>query len=385
MQTTSKSQLVPLALLLLIGISGATSGITIFKHHAEFSTVPTIVKAGEAAELIFNVINEKGATVRFLEFVHEKPMHLLAVSDDLAEFYHIHPEFTMEDSYNVTHIFPYGGKYKLFADYTPPGSGQIVERFDLQVAGTPRPRVQLVADRNFSKISNGLRITLTADKPLRAGEDVTLNFAVQDSSNGALVTDLQLYLGALAHFVIISEDLQDFIHAHPLDAGEVFNPAAEQFISHVHDPAELSKVLLSPSPSEVKAGTIFPRAGLYKIWAQFKRQNQVITVPFVLDVAAAKPKAFASAAAIPADAIKVVIGATGYEPSRLEVKKGVPIKIAFTRIGGECGGTVVFPSLKLRQQVPVGETTFLELTPQETGELVFTCGMGMYKGMIVVQ
>ena len=30
--------------------------------------------------------------------------------------------------------------------------------------------------------------------------------------------------------------------------------------------------------------TFFPRAGLYKIWAQFKRAGRIITAPFVLRV-----------------------------------------------------------------------------------------------------
>lgn len=38
----------------------------------------------------------------------------------------------------------------------------------------------------------------------------------------------------------------------------------------------------SVSSSEVSAHTTFPRAGLYKVWAQFQRAGHVITVPFVV-------------------------------------------------------------------------------------------------------
>lgn len=36
----------------------------------------------------------------------------------------------------------------------------------------------------------------------------------------------------------------------------------------------------------VSAHTTFPDAGLYKLWAQFQRGGRVITVPFVVRVAA---------------------------------------------------------------------------------------------------
>ena len=134
--------------------------------HAEFTTAPLTVNAGEPVGLSFLVKNAKGATVRFLQFVHEKPLHLLIVSEDLAEFYHIHPEMQVDDSYGVRHTFPYGGTYRLYADYTPPGAGTIVEQFELRVNGPTRPRAKLIADTDLTKPSDGLRVTMTSDRPL---------------------------------------------------------------------------------------------------------------------------------------------------------------------------------------------------------------------------
>ncbi len=39
-----------------------------------------------------------GSTVRFLQFLHEKPLLLFIVSSDLSEFYHVHPEMQVDDS-----------------------------------------------------------------------------------------------------------------------------------------------------------------------------------------------------------------------------------------------------------------------------------------------
>jgi len=353
-------------------------------YHAELRTEPATAKANAPVNLSFLVKNAQGATIRFLQFVHEKPLHLLIVSDDLAEFYHIHPEMQVDDSYGVRHTFPYGGKYRLYADYTPPGSATVVEQFEFNVDGPSRPRVGLLADESLMKESEGLRVTATSDKPLRAGEDLLLKFTLADVKTGQPVHNLELYLGALAHFVIISEDLRDFIHAHPLDAGEVFDPSQDP-TQHIHDPAQLAKKLVGPSPSQVNTYVNFPHAGLYKLWAQFQREGRVINVPFVLNVAEAAPKQTQAAVSIPSDAIKINVGSSGYEPSQITVKKGEPVKLAFQRTDAQnCAGTVVFPQLNISRQLPVGETIIIELTPNEMGELTFSCGMGMYKGTLTV-
>src|SRR5207249_377612 len=149
----------------------------------------------------------------------------------------------------------------------------------------------------------------------------------------------------------------------PLEAGEVYDPSQDPS-AHFHDPKLLAKKLVGPSPSEVTAITSFPRAGRYKLWAQFQRNEQVITVPFVLEVGAGEKIARKHRRPIPADAIKVTVGAKGYEPARMEVEQGRPVKLAFYRPdGNNCGGTVLFPSLNLKYALPVGEVVLVEFTP----------------------
>ena len=76
----------------------------------------------------------------------------------------------------------------------------------------------------------------------------------------------------------------------------------------------------------------------------------------------------------------------GYHPGTIEVKKGMPVELTFT--GGEkigCGGTVVFKSLKISKDVTTGKSIAIKFTPKETGEIPFTCGMGMLKGKVIVK
>jgi plastocyanin len=342
-------------------------------------TDATTISAGTPTRLSFQVRTPQGAPIRFLEYVHERPLHLLVVSEDLAEFAHIHPALVAGDRYEVTHTFAHGGRYRLYADFTPPGFAGRVETFEITVAGKPRPAAALVADAVLEKIVGSIRVALSAAQLIRAGEDLELAFALRDATTGERVTNLAPYLGAWAHCVIIDQKQQSFLHAHPLETNETrldSNPF------HVHG-AEARP--LGPPPAQIRLAVNFPQPGLYKLWAQFQRDEQVITVPFTVEVAAAPPLAAKRPVTIPADAIQITVGDAGYTPARIEVRKGQTVKLAFIRLNtSSCGGTVVFPSLKLKQKLPVGETVVIEITPTETGELSFTCGLGMYRGALIV-
>jgi hypothetical protein len=229
---------------------------------AELHTTPSPAQAGAPVTLAFTVKDAGGAVVRELAISHEKPMHLLAVSRDLATFQHLHPEPSADGAYRVSTRFPSGGDYVLFADYRAEGSPQVVQRFGLSVAGAGRAPVALVESASATQEADGLRLTLRTDGVLRAGGGGTvLRFDVKDAQTGKPAIDLEPYLGAMAHFVLVSEDTQSLLHAHPLEA-------------------------VGAGVSAVSAHTTFPAAGLYKLWVQLQRRGRVVTVPYVLRVQA---------------------------------------------------------------------------------------------------
>lgn len=356
----------------------------------EYKSEPAQIVAGAPADLFFKIKDKKGATVTDLQIVHEKPIHLIAVSLDLGEFYHIHPELQPDGSYKVTHTFPNGGGYRLYADFTPIGAAQVVEPIDVKVDGAQRANVELVPDSTFEKTVDGLKVVMKPSADLKAGQELTLDFQMFEAASTKPVTDLQNYLGELAHFVLISQDLKDYVHVHPMSKGQSMDsmkmdeekPKANT-VGQQHSKAENKG---SENRSEVSAHTAFPRAGLYKIWAQFQRGGKVIEVPFIVKVSEGDMKTVESNSGMPADAIKITVSSGGYEPSAVNVKKGQPIKLAFYRAdGNNCGGEVVFSKLNIRKTLPVGETVLVEISPQESGEISFTCGMGMLSGKVVVQ
>jgi hypothetical protein len=240
----------------------------------EFATNPTEVKKDEQTELAFTIKNEKGETVKDLKIVHEKPMHLLVVSADLSEFYHLHPELQADGSFKAPFAFANGGKYKLFVDITLPNSDKpFISSFDLNVKGDLSETEKLTVDTILEQKIGGIRVEMKPDGEFVAGKEMLLNFYVTDILTKKPSTDLQNYLGEKAHFVVISQDLQDFVHAHPIS-----NNSGE------HNHGDMDMKMPQTSNATVSAHIVFPKAGIYKLWAQFQRNGRVIDAPFIVDV-----------------------------------------------------------------------------------------------------
>ena len=83
--------------------------------------------------------------------------------------------------------------------------------------------------------------------------------------------------------------------------------------------------------------------------------------------------------------IKIRVNKNGFSPSSIEVEAGHKLNLVFNRADrNNCGNFVVFPSLKIRKTLPLRKDVIVSFTPTKAGAVTFTCGMGMYKGSIVV-
>src|SRR5437773_4544382 len=163
-----------------------------------------------------------GAGVRDLAIVHEKPFHLFVISQDLEHYQHIHPEPQPDGSLLVALTLPRPGYYKLYADFFPLGGRpQVVPEAlvtadaagDLASSGA-----RLVPDPALRKTAGDLVATLQVPGAgLVAGRDEKLVFEVADATTGAPVRDLEPYLGAFGHTLVISDDTLHYVHAHPVE------------------------------------------------------------------------------------------------------------------------------------------------------------------------
>ncbi len=83
--------------------------------------------------------------------------------------------------------------------------------------------------------------------------------------------------------------------------------------------------------------------------------------------------------------IKIKVDKNGFSPASIEVEAGHKLNLVFNRAAdNNCGNMVVFPKLKIRKTLPLKKDVIVSFTPSKAGEVAFTCGMGMYKGAIVV-
>ena len=214
-------------------------------------------EAKQQITISLQVNDQKGKPLQQFDINHEKKMHLIIVSKDLSYFDHIHPEYKGNGSFEVTASFPTGGDYKLIADFIPAGLGAVTQTHWVQVQGAASPSIPIQPDTAMTKTIDGKSITLSAES-LTAGKETMLTFHMEEAGTKKPITNLQPYLGAVGHVVILSADTEQYLHVHPMDE-KAAGPDA-QFM------------------------TTFPKPGTYKIWGQFQRDGKVFIVAYVVQV-----------------------------------------------------------------------------------------------------
>ncbi len=76
----------------------------------------------------------------------------------------------------------------------------------------------------------------------------------------------------------------------------------------------------------------------------------------------------------------------GYEPALIKVPAGEPVRLLFDRRDSSpCSEEVVFPDFGIRQFLPTGKTTTIEITPPKPGKYEFMCGMSMLHGTVIAE
>jgi hypothetical protein len=220
-------------------------------------TDPAQVVDGKPTTLKLMIHGADGKMVKSFEVVHEQKIHLIIVRDGLDQFAHIHPEVNAAGNATVSYTFPTGGNYWLYADHKPTGKGQATATAQVKVAGDI-PALPVLTPNVPGEISgDGLRAKVAVQSASGGGE-ATITFDLMDAA-GKSVEDLQPYMGAMGHLVVLSSDGKEYVHAHPEEA----------------KPGPSSRVVF-------QAHIMTP--GLYKGWGQFRRMDTIRVVPFVFKV-----------------------------------------------------------------------------------------------------
>lgn len=82
--------------------------------------------------------------------------------------------------------------------------------------------------------------------------------------------------------------------------------------------------------------------------------------------------------------VKMSEGSRGYFPNKFTIKKGVPVRWVINAENPySCASFLTVPSLNIEKNLQMGEN-IIEFTPEQVGEISFSCSMGMYTGYFKV-
>ena len=232
---------------------------------SDIATVP--LTPNQPIALKFSIIDDQGNTLKDLQVMHDMLLHLIVVRKDLATFQHLHPEFDASTGVFTLFDLTFGsaGDYRIYADFTPASAQMgpdgiplnVVLTQDVSVLGQYAP--QALTPSATTKTFDGYTVTLKTDPATLTGGEMPM-FSFTIKKDGKLVTDLEQYLAALGHSVIIRESTLDYIHAHAIQ-----------------------------QPRDKQNGTIdfhveLSSGGNYKVFTQFQHDGKVITTDFVVPV-----------------------------------------------------------------------------------------------------
>lgn len=219
-----------------------------------------------------------------LQVEHTKLMHVVGLRSDMNEFFHIHPEFLADNPsiFSIEHTFNKPGLYKVWSSVKKDGVGHTFGHPEISVQGDgPKEEKRVSFEKNV--VTGNYQVNLSADGTVAKNKDIQLAFDIHTLKGQEV--EVEEYLGADMHLVLIKDDLKQFIHTHPAE--------------HEHSQAPgLVNIALANGDDDHGAGadeTIaftvnFPEAGLYKAFAQFRPKginlppDEAITAEFWIQV-----------------------------------------------------------------------------------------------------
>lgn len=230
-------------------------------YEPEITSDTTNIKPNQPIKFSYKIKNDKGEVLKSYEVAHEKIMHFIVVRKDLQNFQHIHPDFNQESGeFTVNITFPTDGSYRVFPDFTPsednPQKLPVTVFHDMDVGDMSKYKAQaVIPDTDLKKTVGEYQIAYNFPAEIMMRNEITYSLSI--GKNGQSVTDLQTYLGALGHSVILKEETLNFIHTH---AGEI------------------------GTGPKIEFAATFPESGVYKIFTQFQHKGKVQTVDYIVKI-----------------------------------------------------------------------------------------------------
>lgn len=250
-------------------------------YQVVWNSAPAPMQAGAESQFTLQVQDQEGRAIDDLQQNHQRMVHTLFVSADLASLTHTHQEdFTAitadnlrTSTFSFPLVLPLAGRYFTMFDYAHQNAwlqstDDIVVEGALAQAATP----DLTA--TTEAIDAGVHASLIwTSAPVATFEaDWTIRLTDADGND---VDDLVPFLGADAHCILVNAETTWGSHTHAW------------FPDMARMTPSMTMPHLYPGP-DIPFAYTFPAGGTYKIWVQFQRESTsdyVYKMPFVFDVA----------------------------------------------------------------------------------------------------
>jgi len=258
-------------------------------YSLDFRTLPAVVRPGQKFTMQFRILHPgTGEQVKMFETVHERQYHLFVISQDMEYFQHIHPEEHSDGTWTIELTLPKAGYYKVLSDFMPSGGAPQFLARPLVTAGysgdLASDSAHLIPDKVLTKTVDDITATLSYDPAqFVVGLYGHLNFHLTDTATGRPITDLQTYLGAFGHTLIMSEDMVDYVHSHPLDILAQPDDDGGPPVFLIPPGSDLEALRGGP---DVTFEGLMPKPGRYRAWTQFRRNGKIHTFAFTFDAVA---------------------------------------------------------------------------------------------------
>ncbi|WP_433261294.1 copper resistance CopC family protein [Micromonospora vinacea] len=168
---------------------------------------------GVRADYRFRIVGtDRQAATRFA-VVHDKPLHMIVVGRDLSGYQHLHPTMAADGTWSVPLTLARPGGYRVYADFSvtaADGKQQpLVLGVDHTVPGADSPRALPPAQ---AQATAGPYAVSMIGAPT-VGVTAPIHFQV--SADPTVPAQLERYLGAYGHLVVVREGDLGYVHVHP--------------------------------------------------------------------------------------------------------------------------------------------------------------------------
>ena len=83
---------------------------------------------------------------------------------------------------------------------------------------------------------------------------------------------------------------------------------------------------------------------------------------------------------------RVLITEQGYSRTSIILRRGVPTRLTFLRqTEATCAKEILISEYGISRILPLNAPVVISFTPKRSGQVIFTCGMKMHRGKLIVQ